>query len=179
MENIKTKTRADSFVDFVFRKKSEDKGFRADFRHAQSPAQAFRAWQYIVPYADIQHELVRSAYALIGSSICWDDAEANGSCGIGRALRDAWGIAGDPSDDPASPAVARIRKLAASTDGLELCQTLRPLLAVIRSKGVRNLDYGRLLKDILFFDRDTDSIKARWISDFYGVTPQRNNEESK
>ena len=88
MESIKKKSSADNFVEFVFRQKKEDKGFRADFRHAQSPAQASRAWPYIVPFADIQREIVRTAYVLIGASICWEDAEFNGKCGIGTALGD-------------------------------------------------------------------------------------------
>ena len=121
MENIKKKSSADNFVDFVFRKKLEDKGFRADFRHAQSPAQASRAWPYIVPFADIQREIVRSAYVLIGASICLEDAEVNGSCGIGRALRKVWSDQERNLDDLASPAVVRLRKLVASTDALGLC----------------------------------------------------------
>ncbi len=173
MESIKKKSSADNFVEFVFRQKKEDKGFRADFRHAQSPAQASRAWPYIVPFADIQREIVRTAYVLIGASICWEDAEFNGKCGIGTALRKAWSDQERDLDDPASPAVVRLRKLVASTDALGLCLQLRPLLSLIRSKGIHDLDYARLLKDILYFDRDPDAVKARWISEFYAKPSEK------
>ena len=46
-------------------------------------------------------------------------------------------------------------------------------LSLIRSKGIHDLDYARLLKDILYFDRDPDAVKSRWISEFYAKPSEK------
>ena len=165
------------FVSAVFEKKERDHGFRADFRNALSPRRAYRAWPYLTSFTDINCEVNREAYLLIGASICLDGSESNGGDGLGLALFKSWkkdrGAVGDGKSDPA---MMRLRRLLSCQDAVSLCQALRPVLSVVRSKGASSLDYALLLRQILWFDYDPDRVKARWVSEYF---PQPEKLETK
>ena len=63
----------------------------------------------------------------------------------------------------------RLRRLLACESLNEACQVLRPMLSLVRSKGVR-LDYARLLQDLRSFSFGKDvaqKTRRLWVSDFY------------
>lgn len=158
---------AERFVSDLFNLKVTDHALRSKFRRALSPQQAPAVWEYLVRYIDIQKEIPREIFTVIGASIALDDAAANGKYGLGRALRNCSEAPRDAEDSKSDPLAARLRRVIACTNTEELTQVIRPVLALIRSKNPGSLDYVKLLNDLSAFDFYGDNIKARWVSEFY------------
>ena len=161
---------SDCFVKAVFERKITDHRMRAAFRHALSPNQAQQAWPYLSEFIDLTNGMRREVFQLVGSSICLDSAEQNGSLGLGEALYASWAAAkGERMCDvkKSNPAVSRLQRLLACRDGASLTRALRPVLSIIRSREGARLDYAKLLGQMLSFDWDPERIKAVWANEYY------------
>ncbi|WP_443743656.1 type I-E CRISPR-associated protein Cse2/CasB [Sutterella sp.] len=159
---------AEKFVAKVFKKKETDGEYRSSFRRAISPRQAYKSYSYIAGYFDLRNEVAREACLLIGSSIAWEDALVDGSDEFGKALRKSWNDKSKSVEDVDSvPSVIRLRRLLACRDAVSVCHALRPILQLVRNRVPGKLKYADLLKDILWFDRNPEKIKAKWVMDFY------------
>lgn len=166
----------DPFVQYVFNRKASDKGFRARLRAAVSPQKEPAAWEYLVAYTNLNFEDTRKIYVLIGSSIALDSATNDGVNPLGFAIAKAWDLAkqvklsiqttkAELVDGPAS---ARIRRLLACRTVEEACEVLRPLLAIIRNKAPGQLSYSKLMRQLRYFSKDPEKIKAQWAQEYFG-----------
>ena len=159
-----------AFVQFVFDSKKNDKGFRSRLRNAVNPLRSRQAWFDVAEFCDLTDERKRQIYLLIGSSIALDEAENNGGLSIGRAVFDSWREKTKIEDaDLHSPSVQRMKKILACRNSSEVCRILRPLIRLVQSRKVGDLDYASLLKDLNNFDFDPDRVKAKWAKDFFGA----------
>lgn len=163
-------TREQAFVDYVFDKKTKDKAFRARLRNSQTPLKAQQAWFDVASFCDLMDEKKRTIYLLIGSSIAFDSSEKNGILSIGKAIADCWPEKNSNKNelDLHGPAVLRMKKILACRNALEACIILRPLIRLIQSRKVGDLDYYLLLNDLNNFDFDPDKIKSKWAKAFFG-----------
>ncbi len=178
MATIKTKesvTWSQRFVDTVIRRCEKDKGLAARLRRADNPATEYQSWELLASLnVDLERDSERLPFAIVAAAIAKAKTDSNGSLTLGRAIVACYEKEGNDS----SQAKARLRRLLACDDLEELTRILRPLLSLIQSKA-KPLDYVKLLNQLRFFTRNSQSIKARWAQEFYGkpVTVE-NKEES-
>lgn len=160
-----------SFVARVIRRCGEDKGLAARLRRADNPATEYQSWEFLADCGiSLDHESERLPFATVAAYIAKAKLDENGKQGLGRAIAACFDE-GNQSDQ----AKARLRRLLACDEPIELCRILRPQLALIDSRGQR-LDCARLLKQLRQFaiaahtgdDRWLQNIKAQWAQEFYG-----------
>lgn len=167
--------RAKAFVEYVFRRKKDDASFRSRMRNAGSGVRETAIWGDLVSFCDIGYEDIRSVYVLIGNSIALEEKEINGTYSFGKLLPLAWGDEKnekllDEQKLEQHPATVRLRRLLVCRDVSELCRVLRPYLRLIRTRRPGELDYIKLLDDLIQFqfgDDCRDAVKTRWVKDFY------------
>ena len=165
--------RSDEYVDYLFRRCSEDKGFRADLRRADNPSFEWRVWPVIMSFAGkLDSDMVRRSYALIGSAIGKSRQASNGEIRIGKAFRV---ISKGKSENKQFP--PRLIRFLSCDDLLDLIAILRPTLSYMISEGIA-LDFKCLLKDLLAFryEENRDRIKAAWAADYLGAEGDNDNE---
>lgn len=155
------------FVAYVYDRKEKDHGFRARMRRALSPTQAAQVWGDLVPFVDISKSGPRMFFTLLGASIALEKGTESGRDGLGRVLFLCSGSAQKAGDSDDGPNASRLRRLVACQSSESLCRNLKPLLTLIRSRCPGQLDYVRLLDELLSFEYDDEKIKARWIKEFY------------
>ena len=155
------------FVADVYARIRKDHGYRARLRRALSPALAPEVWGDLTAYMDITRATDRALFTLIGASIALEDTGAPGHLGLGVALRTCGAETVANSETVPDPQVARLRRILRCRTGDELCDVIRPVLALIRSRRPGSLDYARLLDELLSFDVAGEKIKACWVNDFY------------
>lgn len=148
-----------------------DGAFRAAFKSADNADMEHRCWEYLALYGvDIENIKARRPYAAVLAALARNkDISVDGKQGLGDALLAASGY-----DRENSSARIRLRRILACADMEELCSVLRPVLNYISSKGA-DISYSRLLKEILWFEKDTEKIKARWAGQFFYV--KKDNQE--
>ena len=162
----------EDFVNYVFRRMNEDKGFRADLRRADNPQFEWRIWPLINQFAGgIDNDDKRSAYAIVASSIAKCGNKENGSFSLGQAMR----IIASSEKNKLS---LRFARLLSADDARELIILLRPTLSMITSKGIR-LDYVRLLNDLLKyrFEASREQVRISWASDYFNWSDQEGDIE--
>lgn len=154
-----------SFIGHVLKRCQEDKGFAARLRRADNPATEYQSWELLARFGiPLEYAQPRLAYQTIAASIARAKIAVDGSLPLGRA------IAGCYADGNASDqANARLRRLLACSDSVELCRILRAQLSLIDSKTTQPLDYHRLLRQLLNFHFDPQRVKAQWAQEFYGA----------
>lgn len=166
MPEIK-ENRNEAFVNFIFQKVHQEKnaGFAAKMKKADSETTEVQSWELLARWTNIENRRQTKIYGLIGSAVARSKSEANGNYGLGKAL--LFTIA-DKTEIEKSSAAARLRRILACQDGMELVRILRPTLRYLESKEV-SLDYSRLLEEILWFDNDAsrDRTRARWAGEFF------------
>jgi CRISPR system Cascade subunit CasB len=165
-ENLATARpdKAESFVRYVLARCHDDKGFAARLRRADNPATEYQSWELLATFGiSLEYDHPRLAYQTVAAGIARAKISANGSLTLGRAIAACYDD-GRESDQ----ARARLRRLLSCDDVSELCRILRAQLSLIASKAAQPLDYIRLLKQLLYFSRDSQRIKAQWAQDFYG-----------
>ncbi len=165
-------SREDGFVTSIIARCQQDKGLAARLRRADNPATEYQSWEVLAGYGvDLEHASQRLPFSLVAAHIAKAKLAANGSLSLGRAIAMCYED-GNQSDQ----AKARLRRVLACGDLIELCRILRPLLTLIESRAGQSLDCVRLLRQLRQFgiaasaenDGWQQSIKAQWAQEFYG-----------
>lgn len=173
VESVKSKTeRPERFVERMFELcNNENKAAKARLKRADSdnPKVAEQSYEYLVQFfIELDRDYEYRPYATIAAAIAISEAKHNGGIGIGRAIALCY-----PEDNGSDQAKAKLRRLLACESVTEVCRILRPLFGLIDAKAGMNLDYAKLLKQLLKFHWDNQYVKSRWAQDFY----QRINTE--
>ncbi len=154
------------FVESVIQRIKTDTAFRAAMSRADKPAQESCAWEYLVPFCNIECERERMAFALVGAAIARNRPDADCNTGFGNSMR---AICSDPDDIEREG--RRFRRVIACGSVQELVPVLRPLLTYLSSKGGK-ISYRRLLNDLLYWNKEKS---LRWAAQFF----QNIREESE
>ena len=64
-----------------------DTGFRAVMSRADNPAFESAAWEYLIPFCNIQNDFERISFAMVGAAIAATRPEQNGTADLGKAFR--------------------------------------------------------------------------------------------
>ena len=166
--------REQQFVARVLEQCKTDNGFAARLRRADNPDTEYYALGDLAKLGvTIEDDSQRLPFALIAAALSRDADTMNvdGTLGIGAALRQC--LPDEEAED--SP---RLRRLLACESLNETCQVLRPMLSLVRSKGI-HLGYARLLQDLRSFRFGKDAAqktKRQWVSDFYRKTAAGDND---
>lgn len=155
MENSNPK----GFVEMCLRRIKSDTACRAALRRADNPATSSAAWQYLAPFCPLNHEKQRLAFSLAGAAMAREMPESNGKLNIGQALRQC-----SKSAESEDRELARLRRILACSDVMELVCVLPRIVNYIQSKGIA-IDYERLIWDILSWDHEKTRI--RWAQSFF------------
>ena len=159
------KDRGVAFVQYII-KCLEDKGLAAALRRADNPKTQYQSWETLIRFnVDIEKDWERKPFATIAAALAKAKPKVNGDVPFMTALARAYEL--KTVDEEAGPAGARLRRLLACNTAEECCQILRPMLALVVSKGLQGIDFGRLLNDLLWFNKNSEKIKTRWVKDFY------------
>lgn len=160
--NEKT-SRGERFVRYVLDRIHKDNGFSARLRRADNPATEYQSWELLAGFGvDLEKDWARLPYCAVGAALAKAKPEVDGKLGLGAAIAACYDD-GSQSDQ----AKAKLRRLLACTTTAEACQILRPLLALIASRGVK-LDFSQLLDDLLWYGGNgRERIRTRWAQNFY------------
>ena len=156
-------SRGDKFVTYALTRLHQDTGFAARLRRADNPATEYQSWELLAGFGvDLEHDWTRLPYCVVGAALAKAKPESDGSLKLGAAIAACYED-GSASDQ----AKAKLRRLLACSTTAEACQILRPLLALISSRG-KPLDFSQLLDDLLWFSGDRrERIRTRWAQSFY------------
>ena len=168
-EDTDKKTWHQSFVEYTIRRCSQDKGLAARLRRADNPTTEYQSWEHLGVFGinlEIQHQ--RIPFAIIAANIAKTKSEHNGNMTLGSGIANCY-----KDGNQSKQAQARLRRLLACNDILELSGILRPLLSLIASKSNGSLDYIRLLQQLqsFRFDEQRTRTKAQWAQEFYVTKP--------
>lgn len=164
---------AERFVDYVLKRQAEDNGFAARLRRADNPATEYQSWEILAGFGvDLEKSWQRLPYCTLGAALAKAKPEHDGPLGLGAAIAACY-EEGAQSDQ----AKARLRRILACTSTEELCQVLRPVLALIASRGVK-LDFSLLLQQLLWFSgQGQERVRTRWAQDFYHRPTENHAQE--
>ena len=161
-----------SIVAKTFARCKNDKGFAAALKKADNPDTEYQAWEIFADYGiPLNIDVQRLPCALVLSAVARSSRDSDGSLGLGSALARAYQEDGGKDSDAAK---AKLRRILACDNVVELCSVLRPVLRLISSRS-EVISYTKLLKDLIYFD--PEKILARWAQDFF-VSGQKVEEES-
>jgi CRISPR system Cascade subunit CasB len=156
------KGKPEAFVEFII-ERCKDKGAAAALRRADNPATEYQCWDYLAAFSiDLENHWQRLPYSAIAAAIAKAKVEHNGQVGIGTGIALCY-----DEGNQSEQAKAKLRRLLACDSSVEACRILRPLFSLIESKGRSELDYARLLNQLLRFDLDSQSVKSQWAADFF------------
>lgn len=165
------KQKEPSLVANVFARCKNDKGFAAMLKRADNPDTAYQAWEILANYdVPLNNESKRLPHALVFAAIARSSREKDGTLGLGAALANAYQDDGGRDSEAAK---AKLRRILACDNVVEVCRVLRPILQLICSRGV-GISFEKLLKDLIFFN--SDKTLARWAQDFFGSISKENEE---
>lgn len=155
--------KARAFVDYVIDRCQNDKGLGARLRRANNPATEYQSWETLARFGiNLEWAQQRLPYVTIAAAIAHAKPTSNGTRMLGQALAQSY----DQGHD-ADQAKAKLRRLLACSTTDEACRILRPLLSLIVSKSGSALDYHRLLRQLLWFERYPERTRAQWAQEFY------------
>lgn len=140
-------------------------GKNAKMKRADNPATAYQAWDLLYPWLGEKFTIPdeRLPYEVVGAAVARSDIQSDGSLSLGSALRHCSEKKGDElARDPVS---AKLRRLLACSDKIEVCLVIRPFLSFIVSKGV-SIKFASVLDDLVYFG-DGTRVKTKWAADFY------------
>ncbi len=170
MENTNKPRTAEFVADMIRRLKNDDSACRAALRRADNSATASFAWEYLVPYCNIQNDRERLPFALIGAAIAREQPENDGKMDMGEMLFRC--TEGD--SEAKDREMRRLRRLLACDSSMELVEILRSTVRYIQSKGNIPFGYERLLMDILYWN---EKVKLRWTHHFFNKQTELQNKE--
>lgn len=155
--------RPEKFVETVMAKCQKDKGYAAKLKRSDNPATEYQSWEILALFGiDLEKEYQRLPYATIAAAIAKSKNERNGVLSMGQAIAGCY-EEGNGSDQ----AKAKLRRVLACHDTVEVCRILRPLFSLINSRSKSPLNYIKILKQLLNFYWNGQSIKAQWAQEFY------------
>jgi CRISPR system Cascade subunit CasB len=156
-------SKAAQFVGYVIQRINLDNGFSARLKRADNPATEYQSWELLANFnIDLEKEWERLPYCTVGAALARAKPAANGKLPFGTAIAACFDE-GNQSDQ----AKARLRRLLACTSSTEVCRILRPLLALMVSRGVTP-DFAQLLEQLLWYSGDSqERIRTRWAQTFY------------
>ena len=161
MDNAQSMTQR--FVSTIIDRVKKDAACRAAFRHAETPPQESRAWEYILHFCKLEYSTERRIFCLIGSAIARAIPDHDGHLSVGSALR---GICSGGSEAELSTELGRLRRLLACDDAVELLEVIRHVLRYLQAQGSL-ISYERLLHDMLYWNEYT---RINWTKDFFKVS---------
>ena len=154
---------AKEFVDHILKfRKDDNKGALAALKCADNPAKEDKSWEYLGRFIDNDYD--KFACFTIAAAIAKSGINENGEIGISQALAIRYKDEGGNECDQAK---IKLRRLLACDSSEEVCRVLRPLFNLINSKGAIQINYVALLKELLKFDIDNQSVKSNWAKNFY------------
>ncbi len=160
---VKPADKPTKFVEFVIKKCEQDKGYAARLKRSDNPDTEYQSWETLASFGiDLVKERWRLPYVTIAAAIAKAKVENTGRLSLGKAIASCYED-GNQSDQ----AKAKLRRLLACQDISELCRILRPLFSLINSKTSQPLDYIKILKQLLKFSWDGQTVKAGWAQEFY------------
>lgn len=163
-QTVETPDKASAFVRSIATRCQQDKGLAAALRRADNPATEYQSWEVLAGFqVELDKPWRRLPYAAIAAAIAKAKIEQNGSAGIGRAISSCY-----EEGNASAQAKAKLRRLLSSASVEEACRILRPLFSLIESKSNLQLDFAKLLKQLLAFHWKDQQIKSQWAQDFYG-----------
>jgi len=155
--------RPERFVETVMAKCQKDKGYAAKLKRSDNPATEYQSWEILASFGiDLEKEYQRLPYETIAAAIAKSKNEKNGSLTMGQALAGCYED-GTGSDQ----AKAKLRRVLACQDTVEVCRIFRPLFSLINSRSKSPLNYVKILKQLLNFYWNDQSVKAQWAQEFY------------
>ena len=159
-------SRAERFVQYVIQRIHQDNGFAARLRRADNLATEYQSWELLADFGvDLEKSWDRLPFCTVGAALAKAKPKQNGNLGLGAAIAASY-EKGSQSDQ----ARTRLRRLLACSAADEVCQILRPMLALIASRGV-NLDFCQLLQQLLWYSgAGKERVRTRWAQDFYHHT---------
>ncbi len=159
-------SRSEKFVKFVIERMQRDNGFAARLRRADNPATEYQSWELLADFGiDLEKEWERLPYCTVGAALAKAKPEKDGSITLGGAIAACY-----EDGAQSNQARTRLRRLLACSSTAEACQILRPLLALINSRGVK-LDFSQLLEQLRWFSGSgQERTRSRWAQDFYRRT---------
>lgn len=164
-EEKKRSTKGKSFVDYIIDCCRKDNGVAAALRRADNPSTEYQSWSTLAGFhLDLEKSWERVPFAFIAAAVARAKIEENGTVPLCRALAVRYS---DNEKAEGGPDEARLRRLLACTTVEECCRVLRPVVALVQNKDAGQVDYARLLDDLLWFYHDNTAVKARWAMDYY------------
>ncbi|GAB1484612.1 type I-E CRISPR-associated protein Cse2/CasB [Treponema sp.] len=166
MEVVK-ESRQEWYVRTVIERIKKDTAMAAALKKGDNPATEFKAWEYLADYkVDLEMTRERIPYLTVSAALARAKPSTDGFLSIGQAIARS-GKDGVPGDQER----ARLRRLLACDTIEEVCLVLRHLLSLLASRNL-NIAYGKLLTELVWFEKDPQRTKARWAQSFF-----RNPEE--
>ncbi|MDD3694478.1 MAG: type I-E CRISPR-associated protein Cse2/CasB [Lentisphaeria bacterium] len=148
------------FVEYALARVQEDSAFRAALRRADNPNTESAAWQYVLPFCDLNNSIERRAFCLIGAAIAKEMPSEDGTLSLGAALRS---VCEGESEEELNREASRLRRLLACNSRGELLQQLGHQIRFLQSRRAA-LSYSRTLADMLYWNERT---RIAWTRDFF------------
>ena len=157
-------SREQRFVAGVIERCRQDKGLAAKLRRADNPATEYQSWDLLASYGiNLELDSERLPFACVAAAIAKAKIHSNGNLSLGQAIAACY-----PDGNQSDQAKARLRRLLACDDLVELCRLLRPVLTLIDSRVAQALNYENLLVQLRRFQFAPQQVKAQWAQAFYG-----------
>jgi len=151
------------FVEAVISKCQKDKGYAAKLKRSDNPATEYQSWEILASFGiDLEKDYQRLPYVTVAAAIAKSKTEKNGRLSLGQAIAGCYED-GNGSDQ----ARAKLRRVLACQDSIEVCRIFRPLFSLINSRSRQPLNYTKILKQLLRFYWNEQSVKAQWAQEFY------------
>lgn len=177
MNQTASPSKTEAFVTYLSNALTKDKGLAARVRKADNPATEHLCWELLAKFnIDLEKPYQRSPYSLVAAAMAKSRTMKQGSISLGAGLRIVYREAEARPSEPAAQALARLRRILSCSSTEELCRVLRPVLTLINSRLNGELDYTRLLNQLLRFHFDPNAVQAQIAQDFYSYGSS--NEEA-
>lgn len=155
-------SRPEWYVNSVIERIKKDTAMAAALKRADNPASEYKSWEYLADYkVDLEKARERIPYITVSAALARAKPDSDGKLLLGEAIARC---GKDPM--PGDQERARLRRLLACDSSEEVCAVLRHLLGFIAARDVR-ISYGKLLSDLVWFDKDPQKTRARWAQSFF------------
>lgn len=174
MDN-KRETKEERYVKSIIERIKTDTAMAAALKRADNPATEYQAWEYLADFGiDLENPQERIPYITISAAIARAKPNQDGNYSLGAAIASCYETNNDKGKNN-EQARSKLRRLLACDTTEEVCAILRPLLNLIESRG-KNISYGKLLNQLIWFDRNPQKIKTNWAKEFFGNFKEEEQE---